>query len=244
VYTITATAVDQFGKTTTVSPVTITPRLVIDGTGPVVSNVFFDRLDGQIDITYTDNLAGMWDHSLVDAANYSFVKTISARQHFPYLINSATVAPGGNATHETVILTVNSGQPIRGGFYTFTIHSASPVKVSGVQDIAGNALDGEFYGFFPSGNHVPGGDFVANLDAVHNIIFAPGTKIGHATPNVPPGTIPLPVFIPTQVPGKGPVHAAAVKASATKAASVVPTKLTAHDVALTQVSVPKKKPLH
>jgi hypothetical protein len=247
IYTITATAVDQFGKTvvtTPASPVVITPRLVVDGTGPVVTSVFFDRLHGQIDITYTDNLAGLWDRTLVDASNYTFVKTISAKQHIPYLINSAFVAPGGNATHETVILTVNGGQPIRGGFYTFTIRSASPVKVSGVQDIAGNALDGEFYGFFPSGNHVPGGDFVATLDAVHNVIFPPGTVVGRSTPNVPPGTVQPPVFIPTQVPGKASVKAATVKTSAPKAASVVSTKLSAHDLALTQVSVPKKKPIH
>ena len=72
-----------------------------------------------------------------------------------------------------------------------------------MQDIAGNALDGEFYGYFPSGNNQPGGDFVAQLTAIHHTIFAPSTIVGRATPVSPPGTRQGNVYIPQTInPGK------------------------------------------
>ena len=54
--------------------------------------------------------------------------------------------------------------------------------------MAGNALDGEFYGpQSASGDGVPGGDFIANIAAFHNTTFSPGTVIGTVTPNDPGG---------------------------------------------------------
>ncbi len=196
-YTITATAVDQSGKTDVTippSPVPLLPNatqgpLVVDTVGPQVSKLVFNHLNGQIDITYTDNLSGLNDNSLADAANYSFSKVHKNKQDgHNYLVNVISVSPGGNGNTENVVLTINNGRPIRGGYYNFVIDSASPDFVSGVQDVAGNALDGEFYGYFPSGNHVPGGDFLAQIDAVHNRILPPKTVLGHASPVVPPGT--------------------------------------------------------
>ena len=73
----------------------------------------------------------------------------------------------------------NGGKVLKGGFYTFTIRDSSRGP-STVQDIAGNDLDGEFYGSFPSGNGIPGGDFVAMLDAIHNKVFAAQTVVGTA----------------------------------------------------------------
>jgi hypothetical protein len=66
-----------------------------------------------------------------------------------------------------------------------------------VQDVAGNALDGHFFGFFPSGNGAPGGDFVARLNSIRNIIFAPAPAASTATPLVPPGTPGRSLRIPT-----------------------------------------------
>jgi hypothetical protein len=68
-----------------------------------------------------------------------------------------------------------------------------------VQDIAGNALDGEFYGYFPSGNNIRGGNFVAQLTAIHHTIFAPATIIGRATPVHPPGTRQGSIVVPGTV---------------------------------------------
>ena len=250
VYTVAATLKDQFGHVEGIQgpnpgmPLIITQNLTVDMTGPKVTNVFFDRLHGQIDVTYTDNLSGLVDSTLVDAANYSFSKVHIAKQKGGlYLFNSAMIAPGGNSTTETVVLTLGKGYAIRGGYYNFVIHSASSILPSGVQDVAGNALDGEFYGFFPSGNNVPGGDFVARLDAKHNVIFPPRTEVGHSTPNVPPGTLPGSVYIPTQVPGKtGTTLAWGHPSKTTHKLAITPAaKPTAHDVALAQVAVPKAK---
>ena len=59
---------------------------------------------------------------------------------------------------------------------------------SGIRDVAGNALDGEFYGpQSASGNGVPGGNFIANIAAFHNTTFSPGTIIGTPHPNDPGG---------------------------------------------------------
>jgi len=198
---IIATAVDRNGvtrATTTLTPVVIATQ------GPKVASVFFDRLHGQIDITYQGYVAGVLDSTVIDASNYSFNKVLLARQGgFLYKVTGVSVAPGGNAMTENVVVTINGGHPIRGGFYNFVIHSAGAGGlVSGVQDIAGNALDGEFYGYFPSGNNVPGGDFHARLVAIHNKIFPSETVVGPSSPVTPPGTIPGTVHIPTKVPGK------------------------------------------
>ncbi len=80
---------------------------------------------------------------------------------------------------------INGGEALRGGTYTYTVNSG------GVQDIAGNALDGEFYGFFPSGNNIVGGNFVAVLDSVHNRIYSPSPQQGFGSPVQPPGRLGL-----------------------------------------------------
>jgi len=69
---------------------------------------------------------------------------------------------------------------IRGGFYLFTIRDSSNGN-SSVQDLAENHLDGVFYGSFPSGNGINGSDFVAELQAYHDKVFAPQTIIGTAS---------------------------------------------------------------
>ena len=51
---------------------------------------------------------------------------------------------------------------------------------SSVQDLAENHLDGVFYGSFPSGNGINGSDFIAELQAYHDKVFAPQTIIGTA----------------------------------------------------------------
>ena len=79
-----------------------------------------------------------------------------------------------------VAVTFNGGETIRGGFYLFTIRDSTNGN-SSVQDLAENHLDGVFYGSFPSGNGINGSDFVAELQAYHNKVFAPQTIIGTAS---------------------------------------------------------------
>jgi hypothetical protein len=81
-----------------------------------------------------------------------------------------------------VVATVNGGRRLRGGFYTLRIRSG------GVQDVAGNPLDGKFFGTFPSGNGSPGGDFMARIVSVRKVIFAPAPVSSTVSPLVPRGT--------------------------------------------------------
>ena len=84
-YEITATAVDQFGVTTTTAPTVITSDLLIDTHGPVITGMFFNRLNGQIDYTIQDPGAtpsGVWVNSLLDSANYQLTK-VHPQKNFP-----------------------------------------------------------------------------------------------------------------------------------------------------------------
>jgi uncharacterized protein (TIGR03118 family) len=198
-YTITAIAVDSSGHTVS-STTPIVPDLVIDTVGPKVTSLAFERFQGRIVVTYQDlggvNNAGVGLNmaSVIDASNDQLISV-----HHPrvgeYRFNVISDVPGTTAGTQTVTLSVNGGHYIKGGWYFFTIRSASPENPSGVRDIAGNALDGEFYGYFPSGNNIPGGDFVAQLTAIHHTIYAPSTVIGRSTPVTPPGTREHSVYV-------------------------------------------------
>jgi hypothetical protein len=184
-YTITAIATDQFGETTS-GPVQILPNasqgpLVIDTVGPRITNVFFNRPNGQVDVVFQDDRSGLNQATLIDSANYKLTNPHTKPATF--LVTNISVSPAASPTSpQQVRLVFNSGRPLRGGFYTFTVRDSTRGP-STIQDVAGNSLDGEFYGSFPSGNGIPGGDFVAMLDAIHNKIFAPQTVVGTASPS-------------------------------------------------------------
>jgi hypothetical protein len=218
-YTITAIAVDSSGHTIS-STTTIVPSLVIDTVGPKVTSVEFDRFHGQIVVTFQDyggvNNAGVGldEATVIDASNYQLV-TVHHPRVGKYRVNVIGDTPGTYSGTQTVTLTINQGHYIKGGWYFFTIRSVSPSDLTGIQDIAGNALDGEFYGYFPSGNNVPGGDFVAQLTAIHHTIFAPSTIVGRATPVSHPGTKQGNVYVPgTFNPSKLPHSTASARSRA------------------------------
>ena len=182
-YSITATAIDQFHETTTVAPVVITANLQIDTVGPVITGAFFNRLNGEVDYSISDPAgapSGVLLSTLLDSSNYLLTK-VHANKAFPgkWIVTDVAETAGPVAGSYDVAVVFNSGRQIRGGFYLFTIRDSSNGN-SSVQDIAGNHLDGHFYGTFPSGNGVNGSDFVAELDGYHNKIFVPQTIIGTA----------------------------------------------------------------
>ena len=191
-YRITATAVDQSGATTA-GPIQVLPTasegaLIIDTVGPRIVNVQFDRLTGGISVTFQDDRSGMLTQSLLDAANYSFNRQ-PPQQPGKFIVTNLTLSGGGSPTGpQTLAIQINGGRQIKGGSFGFTVYAESVLKASGVQDLAGNALDGEFYGRgSASGNGVPGGDFVAKLTAFHNIVEPPKTIVGIPHPNDPIG---------------------------------------------------------
>jgi hypothetical protein len=184
-YSITATAVDQFGQTTTTAPDVITSSLLIDTVGPVIDGLFFNRLNGQVDYTIQDPggaPSGVWLNTLLDSSNYVLTK-VHPQKNFPgkYFVSNVTATPDPTTPFAyDVAVTFNAGETIRGGFYLFTIRDSSNGD-SSVQDIAEKHLDGVFYGSFPSGNGINGSDFTAELQGYHNKIFAPQTIIGTAS---------------------------------------------------------------
>ncbi len=71
-----------------------------------------------------------------------------------------------------VTVVFNHGKTVRGGRYLIVIDSGT--GDNGIQNIAGDALDGNFYGTFPSGDGLPGGNFAASIATYHhNIVLAP-----------------------------------------------------------------------
>lgn len=218
-YAITSIAVDSSGNTTSANT-TIVSNLVIDTVGPKVTDVVFNRLRGNITVSFQDNGGsgnagvGLNLATVSDANNYQLV-TVHHPRVGKYRVNVISVSPGTTTGTQTATLTINGGHYVSGGWYFFTIRSVSPSDLSGVQDIAGNALDGEFYGYYPSGNNVNGGNYVVQLTAIHHVTYAPASIVGRGTPVSPPGSRPDPAktYAPVTVnPSKFPKHSVAAAA--------------------------------
>ena len=146
-YRITATAVDQFGETTTVAPVTIVPN---SGCGHRRAGDHRTELRPQAMArsrsTFKDNLSGMDLASLSNSAFYHISATpLSSKVHPPKLIlpTSISVSSDGVPTDPVVVKVVfNHGHSMRGGNYEVVIDSGTGDR--GIQDVAGNALDGNY----------------------------------------------------------------------------------------------------
>ncbi len=172
-YTVTASATDQFGQT--VSPVaTIATSLVVDTAPPVVDNVYFDRFDGTLTVTYQSSLSGLDVASITNSAFYQMsAQPIRARWHTPKVmyVTAISYTPGATPTDPVVVNVVfNHGILMRGGLYTVDINSGT--GDTGVQDVAGNALDGNYYGSFASGDGLAGGDFVGQVLTHDALVYA------------------------------------------------------------------------
>ena len=144
--------------------------------------MFFNRLNGQVDYTIQDPgpaPSGVWLSTLLNSSNYELTK-VHPQKDFPgqWVVTNVTATPDPTLPDAyDVAVQINGGKVIKGGFYIFTIRDSSDGN-SSVQDLAENHLDGVFYGSFPSGNGINGSDFVAELQAYHNKVFAPQTIIG------------------------------------------------------------------
>ena len=82
-YTVEAHAVEQTPGVTTATtqilPNATQGDLTIDTVGPKVTALRFDRVDGQIDLTFQDNLSGLDQAQMIDAANYQLKKQHTIR---------------------------------------------------------------------------------------------------------------------------------------------------------------------
>ena len=168
-YVITATAVDQFGVTTG-GPTTITNDLVIDTVGPVITNVVWNRLNGQVDYVIQDPSVVRPRAStphLLNSANYLFTK-VHANKAFPgkWIVTNIAVSPGAATRSFDVAVTFNDAASRSAEASTSSRSATRATGTRRFRTSPANHLDGVFYGTFPSGNGIPGSDFVTMLPAI------------------------------------------------------------------------------
>ena len=211
-YLVTAVEIDGSGNILTsvqASPTASQGPLVVDTTGPRVIAVTFGPKAGQITVTFQGGVSGLDPQSLANANNYTLQK--GTKSFGKLLVTSIdTNLPNGMAR---VVVTINHGKKLGGGTYLLTFRSG------GIKSLAGAPLDGLYYGSFPSGDGIPGGNFVAEIDFAHHKVYAPRTVIGTAKPIQ---ASPLPAVSAT--------IAAKTTTSTVKAADLVP--LDVQDAAL------------
>ncbi|WP_406698905.1 DUF4394 domain-containing protein [Singulisphaera sp. Ch08] len=155
-------------------------NLMVDTAGPTVTKLEFRRLQGQINASFQDDGSGLNQAGLTDLANYVFagIGPVGLRNRRTSITTASTTPSGIPANAQVVNLSINNGRRLRAGRYTFTAYSG------GIEDLAGNALDGEFIGRFPSGNARPGGHFVAALRPFRKLATG-STPDGSAATNAP-----------------------------------------------------------
>ncbi|MDB5349719.1 MAG: repeat protein, partial [Planctomycetota bacterium] len=202
-HTITAQATDGAGASTAIA--TMLPNasqgsLVIDTQGPRIVDARFARLTGQVFLTLDDLGAGLDTATLFDASNYALLAE-AHRFGSPNTSISRIAAPVGQ-THasaagissQALAITMNHGKLLPGGIYAFTAQASDPAHPGGLRDLAGNALDGEFNGLFPSGDGLAGGTFATQFASFHKLAFAPQPIVGVTPAADLPGRIPLQKF--------------------------------------------------
>ncbi len=135
--------------------VTLAP-LVIDTAGPTIAGLTVDPRRGLLTLDVRDQGGGVDLPSLADPAHYQFVRAVAPR---PVVIGLTWADPGvqPNGTGAIVGLRTTSGRIGHGLRYQLLASAGAPG--SGIRDLAGNALDGEYRGRFASGNGQAGGDF-------------------------------------------------------------------------------------
>jgi VCBS repeat-containing protein len=126
--------------------------VTIDTVAPRVLNALLNPKTGQVYVTYLDDRSGMSFSSTTNVANYVFTKQFTSTPRSD-IISATRLLPVSQTGPQTVVLRSQQGKAIKHGRYLFRIISG------GVADVAGNALDGEFTGTYPSGDGTAGGDF-------------------------------------------------------------------------------------
>ena len=146
--------------------------LVIDTVAPVVNNAMITPRTGQIYVTFQDNMSGMAQPTLNNIGNYSLWKIYRSTPR-AFAIAHASASPSAiPSAPQTVALDSVFGNRLPHGRYLFAALSG------GVEDVAGNALNGAFNGRFPTGSGQPGSNFLAqfNNDGHRNSGALPATQ--------------------------------------------------------------------
>jgi hypothetical protein len=175
-YQVTATA-NSGGAVATTSLGTV----VIDTVAPVITDVVFKRMGGEMEVFFQDNLSGVSLADLSNGGNFKISGTaVNGQTPVPRVIvpTSVSVTPAATSTGvDEAIIVFNRGKSLPAGTYTFRVIAA------GITDVAGNHLNGRFYGTYPSGNLTVGGNFVAQITALANrVLGAFPIQAGFAKP--------------------------------------------------------------
>ncbi len=173
-YAYTVTVIDDGGQRTTMSGTSFIADPASTPTAPpVITALTFDRFDATLTVTFQDSQSGMDVASITNSAFYHISATpLSPKVPVPKIIlpTSIKYTPGALPTDPVVVVVVfNHGHAFRGGNYQVIIDSGT--GDTGIHDVAGNALDGNFYGTFPTGDGLAGGNFAANIYTFHNVVL-------------------------------------------------------------------------
>ncbi|HWE38408.1 MAG TPA: Ig-like domain-containing protein [Isosphaeraceae bacterium] len=159
IYRITESMTDPSGFPLT--PTDLFPALVVDTSAPRVAAFSVNAPASQVTVVFQDAGAGLNPVVLKNPAAYTLVSRHSPRGVNPSTVTLDPSVSGDYTTAVAVTLTFPGLKP-GPGHSTLGVTSGGP---SGISDAAGNALDGEFTGIFPSGDGNPGGNFLANFNA-------------------------------------------------------------------------------
>ena len=186
--------------------------LVIDTQGPrIFDAALTDVRHGKFSVTFEDNLSGLDLHSLADGANYVFTRIAPAPKLFQvFQVQDLTISPSGTPTGPVVVggsIFNTHAQRIRAGLYQLTVDGY-------IEDVAGNRLDGNFYGTFPTGNGRSGA-FVARFHTNGRTASGP-TPV--TTTSNPAGTTTAPARATSKALHLAKVAAHAAKVAATRVA--------------------------
>jgi hypothetical protein len=148
---------------------TVNPTISVSASvGPTVSSLTFNRKTDTAVVTFQDSQNGMNLDSLSNWAFYGLAALPTAhRTRADKVVHpkKISITPGSSATSPVVVTLrfARSAKENLSGRELLTIISAN--SGTGIDDNAGNPLDGNFSGRFPSRDGDSGGNFVAEIGA-------------------------------------------------------------------------------
>ena len=166
-YTITTYVTDVGGsKVTLNSTINVDKNMVVGTSGPVITSIGFNRRRATLTVTFRDKLSRLDLASLSHAAFYDLsASPLSSKAHVLKWLSPKRVLHTPRAGSVTVHVVFRHQHILRPGKYEVLINSGT--GDTGIHDVAGNALDGNFHGTFPTGDGLPGGDFIAAISTLH-----------------------------------------------------------------------------
>ena len=133
---------------------------VVNSTGPVITSLGFNRSNATLTVTFLDNLSAMDLASLSNPAFYHIsASPLSSRAHVTkWLVPKGVLhKPRASRTGSVTVQVVFKHKNILPkAIYEVLISSGA--GNTGIHDVAGNALDGNYNGTVPTGAGLPGGD--------------------------------------------------------------------------------------